>query len=54
MSTDPGRIIDLSKVDRRGNKIAREGVDRCACGSKYWMDDRCIDCDAPVTEAARD
>lgn len=31
-------------MDRHGNINAQEGVDRCACGSKYWENDRCIDC----------
>lgn len=42
-------ITDLNSVDPHGNTIAREGVDRCWCGSKYWLDDRCIDCDTAVT-----
>ena len=35
-----------------GNTIARDGVDRCDCGCKYWENDRCIDCGASI-EAAR-
>ena len=30
-----------------GNLLAREGVDRCGCGAKYWEHDRCVSCDAP-------
>jgi len=30
--------------DSRGNRVRREGYDRCACGCKYWENDRCIDC----------
>jgi hypothetical protein len=45
-------IEDLSKIDRHGNTIAREGVDVCSCGCKYWHDDRCIDCDAHVSQAS--
>lgn len=26
------------------NKIALEGADRCNCGCKYWVQDKCIDC----------
>ena len=37
----------LSMADAHGNVIAREGLDRCPiCGSKYWENDRCVDCDA--------
>lgn len=25
---------------------AQEGCDRCECGSKYWENDRCVDCGA--------
>lgn len=35
-------------ADRFGNQVAREGVDRCTCGCKYWENDRCIDCSATV------
>lgn len=35
--------------DRLGNRYAEEGLDRCACGSKYWEHDRCVDCCTPVT-----
>lgn len=31
-------------MDRHGNVLAEEGVDRCPCGCKYWENDRCIDC----------
>ncbi len=31
------------------NQIAEEGVDRCDCGSKYWENDRCVDCGGHVT-----
>lgn len=31
------------------NTIAREGVDRCPCGAKYWEGDRCVDCGTHVT-----
>jgi hypothetical protein len=33
-----------------GNKIAREGCDRCSCGCKYWENDRCIDCGTHVSQ----
>lgn len=26
------------------NRLRANGADRCACGCKYWSDDRCIDC----------
>lgn len=39
-------------LEPQPNMIAREGVDRCACGSKYWEDDRCIDCGEHVTRVA--
>lgn len=35
------------------NVIAHEGCDRCACGSKYWEHDHCVDCGAPVRDAFR-
>jgi hypothetical protein len=41
------RDIDRTgDLDRRyaANKVAREGVTRCDCGSKYWEHDRCVDC----------
>jgi hypothetical protein len=31
-------------VDVHGNRVRREGRDRCWCGCKYWEHDRCIDC----------
>ena len=37
-------------MDVHGNKIAREGYDRCSYGCKYWEGDRCIDCNKHVTE----
>jgi hypothetical protein len=40
---------DAPPADQHGNRIAREGCDRCACGSKYWENDRCVDCRAHVT-----
>jgi len=39
--------------DRLGNRYAEEGLDRCACGSKYWEGDRCVDCGTPVTMRKR-
>lgn len=38
--------------DVHGNRVRREGCDRCACGCKYWENDRCIDCGS--TEPERD
>lgn len=45
----PGRDFDASEptedqCDRHGNYIAREGIDLCHCGSKYWEHDKCVDC----------
>lgn len=37
-------MSNTKQPDRHGNVIAREGVDRCGCGSKYWEQDRCVDC----------
>lgn len=31
-------------MDKNGNTLRTEGVDRCYCGCKYWENDRCIDC----------
>lgn len=41
---------DPVKPDKHGNVLAQEGCDRCACGSKYWEFDLCIDCLTPVTD----
>jgi ribosomal protein L32 len=41
---------DTHKHDREkhrnthGNLQAREGVDRCPCGAKYWEHDVCVSC----------
>jgi len=35
-------------MDVHGNINAEEGVSRCTCGSKYWENDRCIDCGTSV------
>lgn len=40
----------ISDNDRLGNKVAQEGCDLCHCGCKYWENDRCVDCGAPVSE----
>lgn len=32
---------------RNGHRVGikpADGLDRCACGSKYWAEYRCIDC----------
>lgn len=41
------------EADALGNTIAREGLDRCVCGSKYWENNICIDCSMHVTEARK-
>lgn len=38
-------------ADEHNNFIAREGVDRCICGAKYWENDTCTDCGTHVTKA---
>lgn len=41
-----------SVADKHGNRVAQEGCDRCACGCKYWENDRCVDCGStPVVQA---
>ena len=35
-------------LHRDSNEVARNGVDRCWCGSKYWERDRCVDCGTRV------
>lgn len=35
-----------------GNVDARDGLDRCACGSKYWAHDCCIDCGTHVSKVS--
>lgn len=37
--------------DKHNNLIAREGVDRCFCGCKYWENDHCIDCGESIERA---
>lgn len=39
------------QADKHGNRLAREGCDRCACGCKYWESDRCVSCGAAFTGA---
>jgi len=39
------------RVDEHGNKLRREGCDRCFCGSKYWERDRCVDCGGKEVES---
>jgi hypothetical protein len=44
-SSIPGRRSSGPQVsDWDLNTVRVDGVDRCACGCKYWVDDRCIDC----------
>jgi len=31
-------------MDKYFNLTAREGVDRCFCGCKYWEYDYCVNC----------
>lgn len=40
--------------DNLGNIQAREGLDRCSCGCKYWEHDRCIDCGDHVRNANKE
>ena len=35
-------------MDKFGNKAAREGLDRCFCGCKYWENDLCTDCQTHI------
>lgn len=37
-----------------GNYVSTEGVDRCPCGSKHWLQDHCADCGAEWTPETRD
>ena len=37
--------------DKHNNILAREGVDRCWCGCKYWENDNCIDCGTDIVKA---
>ena len=37
-----------------GNTIAREGIDRCDCGCKYWEHDKCIDCGTHVSKSKQE
>lgn len=38
------RTEEFWPLDRHGNRVREDGVDRCHCGCKYWENDRCIDC----------
>lgn len=35
-------------MDKHGNVIAKEGITRCFCGSKYWESDKCHSCGMEV------
>jgi hypothetical protein len=35
-------------ADKHGNLDAVEGVDQCACNSKYWENDECVDCGSSI------
>lgn len=48
MFTPLSPIVNSVIPDRHGNMGAKEGCDRCACGCKYWENDRCIDCGAHI------
>lgn len=39
-------------ADKHGNLVAEEGVSRCSCGSKYWENDKCVDCKFPADQLA--
>ena len=41
---------ELLTDDKFINRARQEGVDRCPCGSKYWENDRCIDCGGTAIE----
>lgn len=44
----------MTAPDVHGNRVAREGYDRCACGCKYWENDRCVDCNASVADIPKE
>lgn len=46
--TDLAIIKEKPGMDKHGNLHAKEGIDRCNCGCKYWALDRCIDCNSHV------
>jgi len=41
-------MVIVLPTDDHGNSVARMGWDRCMCGSKYWENDKCVDCDTHV------
>lgn len=41
-------MVGEKPVRNLGNKYAQEGLDRCVCGSKYWENDRCVDCQTHI------
>ena len=43
----------IQQADEHGNVIAREGIDRCECGSKYWENDKCHSCGADISKAEK-
>src|SRR5690348_11659956 len=36
--------LKIQRQDKHGNVVAQEGITLCTCGSKYWENDKCIDC----------
>ena len=44
-------IYMVKGEDDHGNLVARENIDRCHCGCKYWENDHCCDCDSHVSAA---
>jgi hypothetical protein len=44
----------MAGSDEHGNFTAENGVDRCPCGTKYWENDQCIDCEGTWHPECRD
>jgi hypothetical protein len=44
MDAHSAEIIRALAARPNGNVEREDGVDRCACGCKYWENDVCIDC----------
>lgn len=53
-SIEEWRDAMAAQRDANGNVAAQDGIDRCACGCKYWEHDRCVDCGDTVDHAVSD
>lgn len=52
--SDTDTDLAIKMIDTLCNSVAREGLDYCICGCKYWEADFCIDCNAHISEVKED